>query len=300
MSNSLSHHDALFKKFLGNIAVARDFLDIHLPASLRERCDLSTLAMESSTFIKDNLRSFYSDMLYSVQTTREPGYIYTVIEHQSRPEKMMPYRMLRYCLEAMQQHLDQGHKQLPVVIPLLFYHGRTSPYPYTTCWLDCFADPELAESVYSQAFPLIDITAMPDDEIMTHRRVAVLELIQKHIRTRDMLELSNDIAQLLNQWSLPHEQFRSMLFYLAQCGNTSDAEQFLQNIARQTTDYKEDVMTIAEQLRQKGILIGKQIGAKDNSIKIARELIASGIERSVIIRSTKLTEEELDSLMALQ
>jgi len=308
MSNSLSHHDALFKKFLGNIAVARDFLDIHLPASLRERCDLSTLAMESSTFIKNNLRSCYSDMLYSVQTTKGPGYIYTVIEHQSRPEKMMPYRMLRYCLEAMQQHLDQGHKQLPVVIPLLFYHGSTSPYPFTTHWLDCFADPELAESVYGQAFPLIDITTMPDDEIMTHRRVAVLELIQKHIRTRDMLELSNDIAQLLNQWALPHEQFRSMLFYLAECGNTSDAEQFLQNIARQTTDYKEDVMTIAEQLRQKGIqqgiLIGEeraeQRGVKGNSIEIARKLIASGIERSVIMHSTALTEEELDSLMALQ
>lgn len=67
---------------------------------------------------------------------------------------------------------------------------------------------------YSQAFTLNDITAMPDDEIMTHRRVAVLELIQKHIRTRDMLKVSNDIAQLLNQWALPHEQFRSMLFYI--------------------------------------------------------------------------------------
>ncbi|MEA9393673.1 Rpn family recombination-promoting nuclease/putative transposase, partial [Acerihabitans sp. TG2] len=256
MTKLSSHHDALFKKFLGDIEVARDFLDIHLPASLRQRCDLSTLAMESSTFIKNNLRSRYSDMLYSVQTTGGPGYIYTVIEHQSRPEKKMPFRMLGYCLEAMQQHLDQGHKQLPVVIPLLFYHGRTSPYPYTTYWLDCFADPELAKSVYTQAFPLIDLTTLPDDEIMTHRRVAVLELIQKHIRTRDMLELSNDIARLISQWALPHAQFRSLMFYIAECGTTSNAEQFLHNIDQNTTDYREDVMTIAEQLRQQGMQKG--------------------------------------------
>ena len=70
MTKLSSHHDALFKKFLGDINVARDFLDIHLPAPLRQRCDLSTLAMESSTFIKDNLRSRYSDMLPTLNNSR--------------------------------------------------------------------------------------------------------------------------------------------------------------------------------------------------------------------------------------
>ena len=56
---------------------------------------------------------------------------------------------------------------------------------------------------------------------MAHRRVAVLELIQKHIRTRDMLELSNDIALLISQWALPHAQFRSLMFYIAECGTVA-------------------------------------------------------------------------------
>ncbi|EEP0947509.1 Rpn family recombination-promoting nuclease/putative transposase [Salmonella enterica] len=33
-----------------------------------------------------------------------------------------------------------------------------------------------------QRHPLVDMTVVPDDEIMRHRRVALLELIQKHIR----------------------------------------------------------------------------------------------------------------------
>ncbi|WP_425393802.1 Rpn family recombination-promoting nuclease/putative transposase [Candidatus Arsenophonus triatominarum] len=33
--SSLSQHDSLFKKFLGDIAVARNFLQIHLPPHLR-------------------------------------------------------------------------------------------------------------------------------------------------------------------------------------------------------------------------------------------------------------------------
>lgn len=296
MTPSLSHHDSLFKKFLGDIAVARDFLEVHLPPHLRERCDLTTLAMESGSFVEDDLRTQCSDMLYSVQTTAGKGYLYTLIEHQSRPEKLMAFRLMRYSFAAMQRHLEQGNDQLPVVIPLLFYHGRTSPYPYTTRWLDCFADPELAESVYRQAFPLVDITAMPDDEILTHKRVALLELVQKHIRTRDMLELAGDIALLLNRWALPKEQFRSLMCYIVGRGETSDTRQFLQTIAAQTQDYREDVMTIAEQLRQEGRQEGRQEERRESARRIARQLIANGVDPAVVKRSTGLSDDELNSL----
>ncbi len=77
MTTSLSHHDHVFKKFLGDIAVARDFLEIHLPPHLRKRCDFSTLAMASGSFIDDNLKGQCSDMLYAIKTTNgHEGYVY--------------------------------------------------------------------------------------------------------------------------------------------------------------------------------------------------------------------------------
>ncbi|MGL9724250.1 Rpn family recombination-promoting nuclease/putative transposase [Sodalis sp. (in: enterobacteria)] len=313
--SSLSQHDALFKKFLGDIAIARDFLEIHLPPHLRKRCDFGTLAMESGSFIEDDLKGQYSDMLYSMKTTTgHDGYVYCLIEHQSRPEKLMAFRLLRYAVAAMQRHLEQGNDSLPVVIPLLFYHGTTSPYPYSTQWLDCFTDPELAESVYKQAFPLVDITAMPDDEILSHRRVALLELVQKHIRTRDMLELAADIARLLNLWAIPKEQFRSLMYYIVGRGETSDTRQFLQTIAAQTQDYREDVMTIAEQLRQEGeqrgilkgrqegIQLGEQKGRQEGeklaSLKIAQHMLDSGLTRTAVKQFTGLSDHELNDLVS--
>lgn len=309
MTNQLSHHDSFFKKFLGDIAVARDFLEIHLPEHLRQQCDLSTLAMCSGSFIEDDLRSHCSDMLYSLKAMEGDVYIYCLIEHQSRPESMMAFRLLRYAVTAMHRHLEQGNKQLPVVIPLLFYHGTTSPYPYTTHWLDCFADRKLAESVYAQAFPLVDVTAMDDDEIRTHRRVALMELVQKHIRTRDMLELTQQIATLINQWPLQPEQFRGLMYYIFERGNTSSPGQFLHDIATQTQDYREDVMTIAEQLRQEGEQKGYQLGRQDGvnegmqqgkqeaTRQLAKQLLADGVGRSSVKRYTGLSDEELDSLV---
>ncbi|HGJ5857456.1 Rpn family recombination-promoting nuclease/putative transposase [Arsenophonus nasoniae] len=294
--SSLSQHDAVFKKFLGDIAVARDFLEVHLPPHLRERCDFSTLAMESGSFIEDDLRTQCSDMLYSVQTNAGKGYIYTVVEHQSRPEKLMAFRLLRYSVAAMQRHLEQGNDSLPVVIPLLFYHGTTSPYPYTTQWFDCFADPELAESVYRQAFPLVDITTIPDEEILTHRRVALLQLVQKHIRTRDMLELAVELATLIEKWQYSKEQCKSLLYYIAKAGNTIDGEGFIRTLAEKAPTYREDFMTIAEQLEAKGEKRGYQLGRQDANKELAKQLLADGVERANIKRYTGLSDNELDKL----
>lgn len=52
----------------------------------------------------------------------------------------MAFRLLRYAVAAMQRHLDAGHKTLPLVIPVLFYQGKRSPYPWPMNWLSDFPD----------------------------------------------------------------------------------------------------------------------------------------------------------------
>ena len=76
-------HDATFRQFLTQPDIARDFMALHLPPELRVRCDLSTLKLESGSFVEDDLRQYFSDVLYSLKTTAGDGYIHVLIEHQS-------------------------------------------------------------------------------------------------------------------------------------------------------------------------------------------------------------------------
>ncbi|EJV1807554.1 Rpn family recombination-promoting nuclease/putative transposase, partial [Salmonella enterica] len=62
-------HDAAFRSFLANPDVARDFLELHLPAELRAVCNLDTLKLESGTFVEEDLRQYASDILWSMKTT---------------------------------------------------------------------------------------------------------------------------------------------------------------------------------------------------------------------------------------
>ena len=73
-----------------------------------------------------------SDILYLVKTKEGDVPIYLLIEHQSRPDQMIAWRMMHYAFCTMNQHLQQGYKSLPLVVPILFYHGKKKPYP-----LDC-------------------------------------------------------------------------------------------------------------------------------------------------------------------
>lgn len=122
-------HDATFRQFLTQPDIARDFMELHLPPELRVRCDLSTLKLESGSFVEDDLRQYFSDVLYSLKTTAGDGYIHVLIEHQSVPDKHMAFRLMRYAVAAMQRHLEAGHKRLLLVIPSCFTLANALPIP---------------------------------------------------------------------------------------------------------------------------------------------------------------------------
>ncbi len=310
--NTTTPHDATFRQFLTQPDIARDFMELHLPAELRAICDLSTLKLESGSFVEDDLRQYFSDVLYSLKTAAGDGYVHVLIEHQSSPGRHMAFRLTRYAVAAMQRHLEAGHKKLPLVIPVLFYTGKRSPYPYSTRLLDEFDDPDLAGRLYGGAFPLVDVTIIPDDEIADHRSMAALTLLQKHIHHRDLAELVERLAPILLAGYLSSSQVISLVNYIVQAGETSDAEAFVRELAQRVPQHGDALMTIAQQLEQKGIEKGRaegiQLGRQEGrtegrlegrlegKLEVARAMLQNGIDRSTVMKMTGLTEDDLAQL----
>ncbi|QDQ25431.1 Rpn family recombination-promoting nuclease/putative transposase [Chitinimonas arctica] len=294
-------HDALFKNFLTNPDTARDFLKVHLPPALRDRCDLSTLRLESSSFIEPDLCAYYSDILYSVETAGQDGYIYVLIEHQSTADKLMAFRLMRYCIAAMHNHLQQGNDRLPLVVPLLFYHGRVSPYPYSTDWLDLFDRPEAAVNLYTRPFPLVDVTVIPDEEIRQHKGIAQLEYVQKYIGVRDIAPLVEELFDLNQSNPCTPDQMKSLLTYVIQVGETSLPNALLATLARGAPQYEEFVMTtIAQMFEERGEKRGEQRGLelgraenKDTLLKVARAMLERGMDKATVMQLTGLVETDL-------
>lgn len=303
-------HDATFRQFLSQPTIARDFMALHLPAEFLALCDLDTLKLESGAFVEQDLRQYFSDILYSLKTTsRDDGYIHVLIEHQSSPDRHMAFRLMRYAIAAMQRHLDAGHKKLPLVIPVLFYSGKRSPYPYSTRWLDEFSIPAFASRLYSNAFPLVDVTVIPDEDIVGHRSMAALTLLQKHIHQRDLAELIDKLAPVILAGYLSSSQVISLVNYLLQAGETADADLFVRTLAQRVPQHEDALMTIAQQLEQKGIekgleeglqlgeqrglAKGRSEGERSAALKIARTMLQNGLPPSLVAEMTGLSDDDL-------
>uniref|UniRef100_A0A3B0M7V2 Transposase (putative) YhgA-like domain-containing protein n=1 Tax=Arsenophonus endosymbiont of Trialeurodes vaporariorum TaxID=235567 RepID=A0A3B0M7V2_9GAMM len=300
-------HDAVFKQFLSEKETAKDFFDIWLPDEIKALCDLESLKVESGSFIYADMKNYQSDILYSVSKTKGSGYLYLLIEHQSTPDKLMAWRLC-YSMAAMQKHLEAGHKELSMVFPILFYCGEKSPHPHSTDWLDCFSGRDIAEKIYTKPFKLVDVTTLDDGEIMQHKRMALLELIQKHIRRRDMTELVNEIVKLLSYHYYNDNQVITMFNYLIQEGNTKKPMEFITEIAKKSEKHEGAFMTIAQKIEEiglkKGIQQGKLEGLKEGmqkgkletQLEIAKQMLITGMDRQVVMKFTGLNNDEISNL----
>ncbi|GAG97906.1 unnamed protein product [marine sediment metagenome] len=129
--NCPTPHDHFVRSAMVDIRISKDFLKQHLPESIKKIIDLDSLKPQKETFITDDLKEHIADMLYAVNFSGEEGYLYILVEHESSIETMMPWRLLKYMISIMDNHLKKtGEKQLPIVYPILFYSGNKKPPSY--------------------------------------------------------------------------------------------------------------------------------------------------------------------------
>lgn len=143
---------------------------------------------------------------------------------------------------------------------------------------------------------------------MQHRRMAILELLQKHIRQRDLTELLDQLTTLLLGGNTTQEQLISVMHYMLQAGESRDPAALINTLASRVPQHEETLMTIAEQLClegeqrgiQKGLQLGEQKGRQEGereaALKIARAMLASGLDRAMVMEMTGLTETELSQI----
>lgn len=113
------------------------------------------------------------------------------------------------------------------------------------------------------------------------------------------------LAPILLAGYLSSSQVVSLVHYIVQAGETSDAEAFVRQLAQRVPQHGDTLMTIAQQLEQKGIekgiekgiQLGRQEGhsegERDATLKIARTMLQNGLDRNTVMKMTGLTEDEL-------
>jgi len=93
---------------------------------------------------------------------------------------------------------------------------------------DGAAQAELAVLAYYAQIP----PALGFDEIKTHRKVALLEYVQKHIHGKDINIHLPIIAWLMEKFGLSKKLAQCSMHYLIQKGNTLGSKKFIHNLGK--------------------------------------------------------------------
>lgn len=127
---------------------------------------------------------------------------------------------------------------------------------------------------------------------MQHRRIAILELLQKHIRQRDLMLLLEQLVTLIDEGYTSGSQLVAMQNYMLQRGHTEQADLFY-GVVRDRETGGESMMTLAQWFEEKGIQQGRQ----EVSQEFALRLLSKGMSREDVAEMANLPLAEIDKMI---
>jgi predicted transposase/invertase (TIGR01784 family) len=315
MSDKINNvHDKFFRASMGHQSVAIDFIQHHFPKKISQALNTNSLKLLQQSFIKQDLQEHFSDLVFSCELADKPAYLTLLIEHQSSPDKMMAFRIHQYLFGLLSNYRKQHpNKLLPAVYSLVFYHGKTTPYPYSLSLQSCFDDPlNIMSEVLYKDIALVDVNQLPDEVLKKQEWIGPVTSALKYIRQQEMAPFALGILSSLH-WPMDKYEAKEMLHlllnYLLSAGNIEDIDSFMtSSIEQLSSPIRSEMMTFAEKMeergiekgKQEGILEGKQEGMLEGETRgkqdVALRMLNEGVELAFISKVTDFSLAELKRL----
>ena len=280
--------DALFKSVLEDKIAATEFLEAYLPDNVKNMLDLSTISIERESYVEDDLKRRLSDIVYSIKYKDDPkekAFVFCLAEHQSTPDYWIALRLFKYMLLLCERHKKKKDK-LPLVVPLVLYNGKTEYTAPKSFW-ELFYNPDMAKSIISDNYQLIDLQSMSDDEIKSKPHLGMFNFFMKHIHQQNMLELWQQFLTEFTQSILIDKEqgyiyIKKLLWYTSSKVATEKTDELNKLILSHLPDDEgEKIMrTIADSYidegLEKGIEKGMVLGLEKGKAEGKAEGIAKG------------------------
>ena len=310
-------HDKLFRTVFADHGEAAALLRAHLPESLARDLRWSTLTLQDRSFVDPDLRDTESDLLFSIRRKAgaPPAWLYVLVEHQSRPDRWIRFRLLKYCCRIWDRSRAQfpRERRLRPIVPLVFYQGP-GRWRHDTEFAELFAD-SVRDWPWVPRFAhlLIDQSRENPQAVRgrLHGRIAQLMMMARYRHRRQALRRA---AQLLAEL-LPHadqDAVRTLVVYLWATQDRDTARQFGQQLRATVSGSGGDRVTYAEELmqemarkvREEGLQEGRETGLQEGHRKgllqgqvgTIENLLRAGVQWSVIEAATGIDQDALRAL----
>ena len=276
-------HDSFFVKSLGDVNAMREFLELNLPNEIIKNIKVETISKENTTFVDGNLKKLFSDLIFNVELeSGNKGYVVFLFEHKSTVEKDTVFQIFKYLARIWDEVISD--KRLPVIIPVLFYHGKekwTAPMKLSGLIEDDF---DWAKKIIPD-FEYFIYTLKDLREVYPNINVPKLKLYIKtlqlsHSKTDEEFydRLENLLIELDKYCGKTGQSvyFRVAMRYILETSGKSETDEKIIELSKKfIPERKGDIMTVAEELRKEG----EQRGIEKGERKVLIETVTTLLEK---------------------
>ena len=314
-------HDKLFRTVFANPAETAALLRAHLPSSLAAALQWSSLTLQNASFVDDRMRGSEADLLFAVERTAgdPPAWLYLLLEHQSKPDLWMRFRLLKYCCRIWDRgrRLHPKERELRPIVPIVFYQGR-GHWRHATEFAELFAE-SVRDWPWVPRFAhlLIDQSRVRPEAVRgeLQGRIAQLMMMAPFRRRREALRRAAGLlAELLPRGG--RDAVGTFVLYLLATQDRDTARGFGEELRGAVSGPGGDLMTYAEELikegERKGRRAGQREGRREGRLEGRREgeqhgllrgqvgtienLLRAGVQWSVIETATGIDRDTLHDL----
>jgi len=312
MSKLENVHDNYFKSMFKKRENVRDFLSAALPDKITKYIDFNKIEIDDSGYVSNEVKGYFSDIVVKSKMKGKrkedeiPLDVYILFEHKSYQDKNVYFQLLRYMYLMWQEDMREGRK-LRVIIPFVFYHGR-SRWKLSRDFRDIFeVEDEMKEHLLNYRYVLFDTN---DEEMF--RRVSEkirdnIILLGKILLMKDIYRFRKEILERVLDVLLRVESEEELMDELIKA---------LNYVASATEIREEEIIEILENknikggvemgtLARKWFEEGREIGLKEGIEKgiekgeyerakqVAKNMLLKGLDINLISEVTGLSKEEI-------
>ena len=159
-----------------------------------------------------------------------------------------------------------------------------------------FHNSELAKKFLTKPIQLIETKRFAKEDIRVRYYSGLMTYFMAHIRQKDIFPYIKEVIELITRISEQGniEFIETILYYLTNKADTEKIDGIFSEFKKAATlEHKEDIMTVAKRLEQRGLEKGKKAGIQISLEKAVTNMLSKNLDEKVIAESTGLSIEEI-------
>ena len=283
-------HDKIFRTVLDRKSGALALIN----KALNTQLEVQDIEKYNSSFINKVFQNREADIVYKIKDRS----IFILIEHQTKVDYLMPYRILEYEVAIMQSAIDldkikNKESKIPLVISIVLYTGnkKWNAKKYLE------ENQEKIEGIENGLgnYNLIDINEMTEKELLEDNSfISKMMLIEKSKNTENIVEILEKIVKITKEED--KETLRRIIsIILEEKIGITKAKELIEKMEGD----EGNMLAVVDMIRRENqmyIEIGKKEGELKEKIKIVTNMLKEKFNIETIQKITGINKEEIEKI----